>query len=218
MISEIPKTPQQQELSGFFFRSDNDLITGFSGGIILGSRGLRVIPPFDLRGMLAAVVGGLWPVEFPFSIFGLADDTRSKFFFAQIPLLEEAFRHRVADLNGVVLAGREVFIRDFMQADVEMLVHLEQCVHDVLGGVEGGFIEGTVVDLQGVGNPREDLLLRLAQTSLVLIDADVGSVFVEAGADAQLPLGEPSEIADALDAITNGHANDLPCVDENMIA
>ena len=60
---------------------DNDLITGFSGAIILGSVGLRVIPPFDLRGMLAAVVGGLWPVEFPFSIFGLADDTRSKFFF-----------------------------------------------------------------------------------------------------------------------------------------
>ena len=95
MISEIPRTPQQQGFSGFFFCSDNDLITGFSGAIILGSRGLRVIPPFDLWGMLAAVVGGLWPVEFPFSIFELADDTRSKFFFAQIPLLEEAFRHGI---------------------------------------------------------------------------------------------------------------------------
>ena len=89
MISEIPKTLQQQGLSGFFFCSDDDLITEFSGAIILGSSGLRVIPPFDLQGMLAAVVGGLWPVEFPFSIFGLADDTRSKFFFSQIPLLEE---------------------------------------------------------------------------------------------------------------------------------
>ena len=42
MISEIPKTPQQQGFSGFFFCSDNDLITGFSGAIILGSSGLRV--------------------------------------------------------------------------------------------------------------------------------------------------------------------------------
>ena len=89
MIPKIPRTPQQQGFSGFFFCSDNDLITGFSGVIILGSVGLRLIPPFDLRGMLAAVVGGLWPVEFPFSVFGLADDTRSKFFFSQIPLLEE---------------------------------------------------------------------------------------------------------------------------------
>ena len=42
MISEIPKTPQQQGFSGFFFCFDNDLITGFSGAIILGSVGLRV--------------------------------------------------------------------------------------------------------------------------------------------------------------------------------
>ena len=42
MISEIPKTPQQQGFSGFFFCSDNDLITGLSGAIILGSVGLRV--------------------------------------------------------------------------------------------------------------------------------------------------------------------------------
>ena len=40
----------------------------------------------------------------------------------------------------------------------------------------------------------------------------------EAGADAQFPLGEPSEIANALDAITNRHANDLPFVDGNIIA
>ena len=60
--------------------------------------------------------------------------------------------------------------------------------------------------------------LRLAQPGLILVDADVGGAFVEAGADAQLPLGEPSEIADALDAITNRHANDLPFVDGNIIA
>ena len=168
--------------------------------------------------MLAAVVGGLWPVEFPFSIFGLADDTRSKFFFSQIPLLKEAFRYGIADLNGVVLAGRDVLVRDFVQPDVEMLVHLKQRVHDVLCGVEGGLVEGTVVDLQGVGDACQDFFLRLAQPGFVLIDADVGGAFVKTGADAQLPLGEPSEIADALDAITNGHANDLPFVDGNIIA
>lgn len=42
MISEIPKTPQQQGFSGFFICSDNDLITGFSGAIILSPSGLRV--------------------------------------------------------------------------------------------------------------------------------------------------------------------------------
>ena len=135
----------------------------------------------------------MWPVEFPFSIFGLADDTRSKFFFAQIPLLEEAFRYGIADLNGVVLAGREVLIGDFMQADVEMLVHFKQRVHDVLGGVEGGLVERTVVDLQSVGDACQDFFLRLAQTSLVLVDADVGGAFVEAGADAQLPLSAQAE-------------------------
>ena len=52
--------------------------------------------------MLAAVVGSLWPVEFPFSIFGLADNTRSKFFFAQIPLLKETLGHGIADLDSPV--------------------------------------------------------------------------------------------------------------------
>ena len=70
------------------------MITGFSGAIILGSVGLIVVLPIDLRGMLAAVVGGLWPVEFPFSIFGLADDTRSKFFFFANPTSEVCVRWR----------------------------------------------------------------------------------------------------------------------------
>ena len=117
-----------------------------------------------------------------------------------------------------MFAGRKVLVGDFVQADVEMLVHLKQRVHDVLGSIKSGLVERAVVDLQGVGDACQDLLLRLAQTSLVLVDANVGGILVETGADAQLPLGEPSEIADALDAITNRHANDLPFVDGNIIA
>ena len=35
-----------------------------------------------------------------------------KFFFAQIPLLEETLGHGIADLNGIVLSGREVLVGD----------------------------------------------------------------------------------------------------------
>lgn len=65
-----------------------------------------------------------------------------------------------------------------------MLVHLKQRIHDVIGGVGGGLIERAVVDLQGIGDTRQDFLLLIVQPGFVLVDANVGGILVESGVDA----------------------------------
>ena len=57
-----------------------------------------------------------------------------------------------------------------------------------------------------------------AESRLVLIDANVGSAFVEPCLDAKFPLGQTPEISDALDALTNRHAIYLLFVVEKIIA